>query len=282
MDVSNISRQMVGFLLQKPKNWTSEHIRILNVEEKGTISAAEMVGQEHLPDESDQVFQGLIRQFMEPTKEDIFRSRYDKFSHPENAFSDVFYETYRLTFPVPDNQEPNSMPLSSILFEMVRACYGLGEIWTQSGPLPFHLPLFKAKGALNCPGAIGRIPKGENYPFSPLIIYNFLKGSMEENKIKGEVPYGLFLIFAAFNKDPHQREYASFLINMRRTSLTRIQITKLVASGSSLQALCQGKPLEEHLKIYRSHEFDLVEPEGRRAFLVMFVGVVNYVMNRPE
>jgi hypothetical protein len=53
-DVSNISRQMVGFLLQKPKNWTSEHIRILNVEEKGTISAAEMVGQEHLPDESDQ------------------------------------------------------------------------------------------------------------------------------------------------------------------------------------------------------------------------------------
>jgi hypothetical protein len=105
---------------------------------------------------------------------------------------------------------------------------------------------------------------------------------MEENKIKGEVPYGLFLIFAAFNKDPHQREYASFLINMRRTSLTRIQITKLVASGSSLQALCQGKPLEEHLKIYRSHEFDLVEPEGRRAFLVMFVGVVNYVMNRPE
>jgi hypothetical protein len=54
MDISNISRQMVGFLLQRPKNWTSEHIRILNVEEKGTISAAEMVGQEHLPDESDQ------------------------------------------------------------------------------------------------------------------------------------------------------------------------------------------------------------------------------------
>lgn len=54
MDISNISRQMVGFLLQKPKNWTSEHIRVLNVEEKGTISAAEMVGQEHLPDKSNQ------------------------------------------------------------------------------------------------------------------------------------------------------------------------------------------------------------------------------------
>jgi hypothetical protein len=95
------------------------------------------------------------------------------------------------------------------------------------------LPLFKAKGALNCPGAIGRIPKGENYPFPPLIIYNvrtlatmstssklltaiqFLKGSTEENKIKGEVPYGLFLIFAAFNKDPHQREYASYLSYLR-------------------------------------------------------------------
>jgi hypothetical protein len=54
MDISNISRQMVGFLLQKPNNWTSEHIRILNAEEKGTISAAEMVGQERLPDEGDQ------------------------------------------------------------------------------------------------------------------------------------------------------------------------------------------------------------------------------------
>ncbi|GFF39471.1 hypothetical protein IFM58399_05589 [Aspergillus lentulus] len=86
---------------------------------------------------------------------------------------------------------------------MVRACYGLGEIWTQSGPLPFHLPLFKVKGALDCPGAIGRIPKGNNDPFSPLVIYNFMKGSTEENMIKGEVPYGLFLIFAAFNKDPH-------------------------------------------------------------------------------
>ncbi|GFF61580.1 hypothetical protein IFM60648_05947 [Aspergillus lentulus] len=240
-----------------------------------------MVGQEHLPDKSNQVFYGLVRQFMEPTKEDIFRSRYDKFSHLENAFSDVFYESYRLTFPVPDNQEPNSIPLSSILFGMVRACYGLGEIWTQSGPLPFHLPLFKAKGALNSPRAIGRIPKGNNDPFF-LVIYNFMKGSTEESMIKGEVPYGLFLIFAAFNKDPHQGEYASFLINMRRISLTCVQITKLVASGSYLQALCQGKPLEEHLKLYRTHEFDLVEPEGRKAFLAMFMGVVNYVMKSSE
>jgi hypothetical protein len=54
MDISNISRQMIGFLLQKPKKWTSEHIRTLNVEEKGTISAAEMVGQKNLPDEGDQ------------------------------------------------------------------------------------------------------------------------------------------------------------------------------------------------------------------------------------
>jgi hypothetical protein len=109
-----------------------------------------------------------------------------------------------------------------------------------------------------------------------------MKGSTEENKIKGEVPYGLFLIFAAFNKDPDRGEYASFVINMRLTSLTSLQITKLVASGSYLQELCQGKPLEEHLKIYRSQEFDLVEPEGRKAFLVMFVGVVNYVMKSPE
>lgn len=64
---------------------------------------------------------------------------------------------------------------------------------------------------------------------------------------------------------------------MRRTSL---QITKLVASGSYLQALWQGKTLEEHLKIYRSEQFDLVEPEGRKAFLVMFMGVVNYVLTQ--
>lgn len=110
----------------------------------------------------------------------------------------------------------------------------------------------------------------------------FLKGLTEENKIKGEVPYGLFLIFAAFNKDPRQREYASFLINMRSTSLTYVQITKLVASRAYLQALSQGKPLEEHLEMYRSHEFDLVEPEGRKAFLVMFMGVINCVMSRPK
>ncbi|EAW19852.1 uncharacterized protein NFIA_094720 [Aspergillus fischeri NRRL 181] len=178
MDISNISRQMVGFLLQKPKNWTSEHVRALNVKEKGTISAAEMVGQEHLPDEGDQA----------------------------------------------------AMSASSKLMTAIQ----------------------------------------------------FLKGSTEENKIKGEVPYGLFLIFAAFNKDPHQREYASFLTNMRRTSLTCVQITKLVASGSYLQALSQGQHLEEHLEMYRSHEFDLVEPEGRKAFLVMFMGVINCVMSRPE
>jgi hypothetical protein len=53
MDTSKISRQMVGFLLQKPKNWTSEHIHTLNVEEKGTISAAEMVGKKNLPDKED-------------------------------------------------------------------------------------------------------------------------------------------------------------------------------------------------------------------------------------
>ncbi|KAH2478278.1 hypothetical protein KXV71_009299 [Aspergillus fumigatus] len=241
-----------------------------------------MIGQEHLPDENDQAFQGLIRQFMEPTREDIFRCRYHCFSHPENAFSAVFSYTYHLTLAFPENSEPNSMSFSSLLFEMIRACYGLGDIWTQSGPLPFHLPLFNAKGALKCPGAIGRIPKGENSQFFPLIIYNFLKGSTEENKIKGEVPYGLFLIFAAFNKDPRQREYASFLINMRSTSLTYVQITKLVASRAYLQALSQGKPLEEHLEMYRSHEFDLVEPEGRKAFLVMFMGVINCVMSRPK
>ncbi|KAF4279540.1 hypothetical protein KXW39_004475 [Aspergillus fumigatus] len=241
-----------------------------------------MIGQEHLPDENDQAFQGLIRQFMEPTREDIFRCRYHCFSHPENAFSAVFSYTYHLTLAFPENSEPNSMPFSSLLFEMIRACYGLGDIWTQSGPLPFHLPLFNAKGALKCPGAIGRIPKGENSQFFPLIIYNFLKGLTEENKIKGEVPYGLFLIFAAFNKDPRQREYASFLINMRSTSLTYVQITKLVASRAYLQALSQGKPLEEHLEMYRSHEFDLVEPEGRKAFLVMFMGVINCVMSRPK
>jgi hypothetical protein len=105
-----------------------------------------------------------------------------------------------------------------------------------------------------------------------------MKGSEEEGKIKGEVPYGLFLIFVAFNKDPHRGEYASFTINMRRTPRTSIRITKLVASGSYLRTLCQGKTLEEHLKIYRSHDFDLTEPEGRKAFLVMFMGVVNYVL----
>ncbi|KAF4187860.1 hypothetical protein CNMCM8927_007532 [Aspergillus lentulus] len=115
-----------------------------------------------------------------------------------------------------------------------------------------------------------------------LTAIQFMKGSTEENTIKGEVPYGLFLIFAAFNKDPHQREYASFLIGTRHTSLTCVQITKLVASGSYLQALCQGEPLEEHLEIYRSDEFDLIEPEGRKAFLAMFMGVVNYVMKSSE
>ncbi|RHZ67144.1 uncharacterized protein CDV56_107751 [Aspergillus thermomutatus] len=282
MDTSNISRQMIGFLLGKPKNWTSEHMRTLNVEEKGTISAAEMVGQKNLPDEGDQVFQGLLRQFMEPTKDDILNFRYNQFSHPENAFSAVFHETSYLTFPVPENHEPNSIPLSTIIHWMIIACYGLGEIWKECGPLPFHLPLFQVRGTLNCPGAIGRHPKGENSPFSPLVIYNFAKGSTEENKIKGEVPYGLFLIFVAFNTNPHRGEYASFVITMRRTSPTSVQITKLVASGSYLQTLCQGRPLEEHLKIYRSPEFDLVEPEGRKAFLVMFMGVVNYVMFSPD
>lgn len=87
------------------------------------------------------------------------------------------------------------MPFSSLLLEMIRACYGLGDIWTQSGPLPFHLPLFNAKGPLKCPGAIGRIPKGENPQFFPLIIYNFLKGSTEGNKIKARchMVYSWFL-----------------------------------------------------------------------------------------
>ncbi|GIJ91032.1 hypothetical protein Asppvi_009997 [Aspergillus pseudoviridinutans] len=258
-----------------------------------------MVGQNYLPDEGDQDFQGLIRQFMEPTREDILTSRYDQSSHPENAFSAVFYHTSQLTFPIPENQEPNSIPLSFILHWMITACYGLGEMFLETirtVTIPLSIIQGQGKSQLSW-GPWQTLRERKPSVFSSgnlqcaytmcassklLTAVQFMKGSIEENKIKGEVPYGLFLLFAAFNKDPARGEYASFVINMRSTSLTCLQITKLVASGSYLQALCQGKPLEEHLKIYRSHGFDLVEPEGRKAFLVMFMGVVNYVMKSPE
>lgn len=88
----------------------------------------------------------------------------------------------------------------------VTSCCSYSRSWNEFGPLQFHLPLFQAKGTLNCPGAIGRHPKGENCPFSPLVIYNVCnlpsmiigsklltavqvaKKSTEENKIKREIP----------------------------------------------------------------------------------------------
>jgi hypothetical protein len=95
--------------------------------------------------------------------------------------------------------------------------------------------------------------------------------------MKCEIPFGLFLAFAAFDRNPSLAEYISFVFNLRRTS---VQVTKIVAAGSYLRALCEGRELSEHLRIYRSAECDLVERDGRKEFLTLFLGVVKHSVSQ--
>jgi hypothetical protein len=95
--------------------------------------------------------------------------------------------------------------------------------------------------------------------------------------MKCEMPLGLFLAFAAFDRNRTLHEYVSFLFNLRRTS---VQVTKVVATGSYLRALCEGRDLSEHLRIYRSAEYDLVERDGRKEFLTLFLGVVKHSVSQ--
>ncbi|PKX90065.1 uncharacterized protein P174DRAFT_288999 [Aspergillus novofumigatus IBT 16806] len=90
-----------------------------------------------------------------------------------------------------------------------------------------------------------------------------------EHRMKREIPFGLFLAFAAFGRNPALEEYISFVFNLRRTS---VQVTKIVAIRPYLRALCEGRELSEHLRIYRSAEYDLAECDGRGEFLTVFFG----------
>jgi hypothetical protein len=116
--------------------------------------------------------------------------------------------------------------------------------------------------------------------FNPLTTIQTVKKSEAKNKMKREIPFGLFMAFAAFDRNPtcvECNEYTSFVFNLRRTS---VQVTKVVATRSYLRALCEGREVSEHLDIYRSAEYDLVEPVGRKWFLTLFLGVMKHSLRQ--
>jgi hypothetical protein len=57
-----------------------------------------------------------------------------------------------------------------------------------------------------------------------------------------------------------------------------VRLTKAVVSAAYIQRLLQNKPPGEHMEVYRSELYDIVEPDGRRAVLMLMMGLTNHLV----
>ncbi|RLL98931.1 hypothetical protein CFD26_107630 [Aspergillus turcosus] len=263
----NVSHSALRFLFKHPKKWTQKHLDTLRVQEHENTSVTEMVGETNLPTNDDPAYRLLTLQITLPSREDILNIAHSESWLEANGLTSVFDAIHRLA-KTPEEKAPPEDLFGGILNNMAfwyRYHYAEAKnVWSIKHGLCFHLQTCRVRGCLNFDGVLGwgvfhggstgsTLPTGS---FHPLIIYNTVKKSEAENRMKREIPFGLFLAFAAFDRDSTHDEYTSFVFNLRRTSA---QVTKVVATRSYLRALCEGRDVSEHLRIYRSAEYDLVE-----------------------
>ncbi|RHZ67143.1 uncharacterized protein CDV56_107613 [Aspergillus thermomutatus] len=281
----NTSHSTIGFLFRKPKRWTQEHLDSLRIQEHENTSVSEIVGKTNLPTNNDPAYRLLTLQIALPSKEDILTKAESDDWFPANAFTYVFDSIHKLA-QTPEDKTPPADLFGGIVSVMA-LLYRFHNpearnIWDLSHGFPFHFQTCRVRGVLKCNGALGWAVDGgstvaTDTPFHSLIIYNTVTKPEAENAMKCEIPFGLFLAFAAFDRNPTRDEYVSFVFNLRRTA---VQVTKIVATRSYLRALCEGREVSEHLHIYRSAEYDLVEPDGRKEFLTLFLGVMKHSLTQ--
>ncbi|XHG06800.1 hypothetical protein AWENTII_009980 [Aspergillus wentii] len=260
----------IGFLFKSPKKWTPQHIQAVNLREIGPVPASDIVGATNLPDDSDSTYSRLARDFTKPTKEEIihYSSRIYRF---DDSRLDAIFNTISISsIPRGDGVPQSGFFARSIMKDLRWVCdFPSKGLWLSTYFIPFQLANCHIRGKLHCDGAITR--EGPDGNQTPLAIYNTAIEDDEENKMKCEIPFALFLLAIAFDENPNRESYTSFVITVNDTSL---RFTKAVASKSYLESLFQGRHLTECLEISRSRGYDILEVEGRRDFLRIFLGLL--------
>ncbi|KAF7116147.1 hypothetical protein CNMCM5793_004167 [Aspergillus hiratsukae] len=259
----NVSHSALRFLFKHPKKWTQRHLDTLSIQEHENISVTEMVRETNLPANDDPAYRLLTLQITLPSREDILNIAKSESWLQANGLTWVFDAIHRLA-KTPEGKTPPEDLFGGILNNMA--------FWYR-----YHYAEAKNVPWLGdfSPGKYGQYTTNRFIPSVDNLQY--CKKPDAENRMKREIPFGLFLAFAAFDRNPTLDEYTSFVFNLRRTS---VQLTKVVATRSYLRALCEGREVSEHLQVYRSAEYDIVERDGRKEFLTLFLGAMNHSLRQ--
>lgn len=99
----------------------------------------------------------------------------------------------------------------------------------------------------------------------------FASSAASDDKALQEVPHALLQIMNAYNHNPNLEEYNGLVIVMDGLVF---HFTRVTVSRDYIDCLCERRPLQDCLRLFRSRPLNLLEVGDRREFIRLAVGML--------